>query len=406
MGRNTWSRGRGRGRGGGYSSRSRNNNNYNNNQSKKSVLGIPLYILQGESDTSIFDTVTNASAQWISAQNMPQASIGSKMVRTQENVTFTLPTRPTKAIEADWDTKPDADNKPTRTWDQTIADEDYAIELERYKAAVVKYDKTVIQWEETNCKIFEIIRGQCSEEILTTIIADSGWSVIESTYDTVEFLIKIQNACGRLNNSSESSAVRVVILDLEVLTCLMEKDEPILAFYKRFQQKIRQNINNGGNPGWNEAMYLQELVQAHRAHARWSSVSVEDLTEEMEASLQEIANANCVGKYLAILFIKLAHPARFGHVISTLNNSSLLGGVDTWPVDLPAALEVLTRLESERPPPARQHNNNNNNNLGGGFRIPPPHQQRRCRIRADTGSPWTHLLLLFGKSRRQILYPS
>ena len=359
MGRNTWSRGRGRGRGGGYSSRGRNNynnNNNNNNHSKKSLLGIKFYTLQGENDTSIFESVTNEAAQWISAQNMPQASIGSKMVRTQVNVTFTHPTRPTKAIEADWDTKPDADNKPTRPWDQSIAEEDYGIELERYKAAVVKYDKNVIQWEETNCKIFEVIRGQCSEEILTTIIADSGWSEIERTYDTVEFLIQIQNACGRLNNSSESSAVRIVILDLEILTCLQEKDESLLAFHKRFQQKIRQNINNGGNPGWNEAMYLQELVQAHRAHTRWSSVPVEDLTEEMEASLQEIANANCVGKYLAILFIKLAHPARFGHVISTLNNSSLLGGVDTWPVDIPGALEVLTRLESERPSPARQHN--------------------------------------------------
>ena len=374
MGRNTWSRGRGRGRGrGGYSSRSRGNhyNNNNNNHSKTSVLDIEFYILQGDNDTSVFNDVTNKIAQWTSAQSMALAAIASKMVRTQERVVFTLPTKPTKATEAKWDTEPDEDNNPTRIWDPSIAEEDYSIALDRYKAALAKYDKDIRQWEETNCKIFEVIRGQCSEEISTTIFADPGWSKIERTYDTVEFLIQIQNACGRLSNSSESSAVRSVTLDLEVMLCVQTKDESLLAFYKRFQQVLNQNINNGGNPGWNEAMYLQELVQAHRAHQRWSSIPVEDLDEEQEASLQEIANANCVGKYLAILFIKLAHPARFGHVISTLNNSSLLGGVDTWPVDLPGALEVLTRLESERPSPAIQHNNNNNNH-GGGFRIPPP----------------------------------
>ena len=181
MGRNTWSRGRGRGRGrGGYSSRSRGNhyNNNNNNHSKKSVLDIEFYILQGDNDTSVFNDVTNKIAQWISAQSMALAAIGSKMVRTQERVEFTLPSKPTKATEAGWDAKPDEDNKPTRFWDPSIAEEDHGIALDRYKAAIAKYDKDVRQWEETNCKIFEVIRGQCSEEISTTIFADPGWSKI------------------------------------------------------------------------------------------------------------------------------------------------------------------------------------------------------------------------------------
>ena len=132
MGRNTWSRGRGRGRGrGGYSSRSRGNhyNNNNNNHSKTSVLDIEFYILQGDNDTSVFNDVTNKIAQWISAQSMALAAIGSKMVRTQERVEFTLPSKPTKATEAGWDAKPDEDNKPTRLWDSSIAEEDHGIAL-------------------------------------------------------------------------------------------------------------------------------------------------------------------------------------------------------------------------------------------------------------------------------------
>ena len=394
MGRNTWWRGGGRGRGrGGYSTRNRSGSNNNDTTIKKSSIGIELFTIQGARSvsTSNFEDVQLKLTQWVSAQTFPLASQGSKMIRTLQDVEIVEPTKPIKVTRESWDRvhakqedatpiakKETADDIPDLSsavesvaqaddvFDEHAANEDHETALERYRSAIKVFDKNVSQWEETNSKIFEIVRGQCSQEVSATIFADPSWLRIEEEYDTVAFLIAIRDACGRLNHLSEGKEVTCVHLDMNLMTCLQEKDEPLLQYYKRFDQAVHQNQMNGGSPGYHDAMYQRELAYAHEAHLRFSMIAIDNLMPDQLAALQEIAMATCTSKYLAILFIKLAHPARFGHVTATLNNSSLINRVSSWPTDLPAALDLLLNFEREK----RQSTTNNNNNRGGGFRIP------------------------------------
>jgi hypothetical protein len=281
--------------------------------------------------TSTFEDIQNLLAQWVSSQAYPLGSIAGKMIRTLQDVEFEEPVKPVRVTKESWEkdqakkvkdegdaSDKDADDKVAAqgaiAFDDDAAREDYVTALERYRAAIKKYDLNISQWAETNSKVFEIVRGQCSPELTTTIFSDPSWSKIEEEYDTVAFLIAIRDACGRLNHMSEGRDVTCVHLDMNLMTCLMGKDETLLLYYKRFNQAVDQNRMNGGTPGYHDAMYQRELIAAHDAHPRLCMIAFEDLEPDQVSTLQETAMSCCTNKYLAILFIKLAHPVRFGHV--------------------------------------------------------------------------------------------
>ena len=154
-----------RGRQGGYPRHYNNNNNNNNNNDNKpsgvpkSISDISPFIIQASSGTSFMIRVIRWPPS-LEASHIPNPPVHQGSYAPLLILSLLPPCR----TEATFVPIKDEDGSPTK-FDKDTADLAYDTAVDDYKADHKDARKRANEWKETKSKVFESVRGLCSESV-------------------------------------------------------------------------------------------------------------------------------------------------------------------------------------------------------------------------------------------------
>jgi hypothetical protein len=210
---------------------------------------------------------------------------------------------------------------PTKTEPVDPVDPNNKVAMKKWEREYDKYRKWKVSMAENIKTLYNLVWGQCSETMQQNIESLDEYTDMRSDSDGIELLLAIKNTA--YNYSDEKYIFESVVEAQYRVMVLRQNHMTPQQYYEKFTNLISVYIHCGGStepdPGPLAAMAEEN---------GWKTI-----TEKRKAEVKEM--------YWATLFILHADPARYGGLITDMQNDYLTD-IDKYPKTMMAALSRLT----------------------------------------------------------------
>ena len=210
--------------------------------------------------------------------------------------------------------KPMAPNRPKVKKDETVDPfvmKEYELEFKEYKSKLNKY-------EEDKQKVMFIIKGQCSDAMVTKLESNKDYKTIMKEDDVIKLMKLIKSLCHE-NNETKYEHWNVSGTMIKLYKMRQKNDEKLVSYYKRFNNMVELAEVQGG-------LIVPEVLAKK---------------EDNYQSDKDAASQKCRNKYLACVFLRGVNWNKHGSCIKELNNM-FLSGHNNYPKSAADAVNHLS----------------------------------------------------------------